>query len=839
MSTTQPGAGSAIKVALDAAREALRGDVARGAGGRAALEQHADRVDALLRALYAEAGGPERAVAIIALGGYGRRHLCLHSDIDLLLLFDGRIGPSEERFLRAFLHPLWDVGVVVGHQVRELDEFADLETDNPEFLLALLDARLVAGAAGLFERLGAMFHTAATHAYILQSLLALIEERHARFNATLYQLEPDVKEAPGALRDLMAARTIAAMTDPLLLQRGPADPGRLEEAEDFLLRVRSLLHLEAERNQNVLSHELQERTAEVLGYPGAEPRQRVERLMSDYFRHARTVSRMLEWIRRTAPTPVGSNLGLSRDGIRFLDPVQAARTPSSWIAAFQAAIDAGAGVTDEALSCIQQHVARYRPEDFTPEPRDRTAFLRLLKPRPGLYARLSQMHDCGLLGRLFPEFEAVSWRVVRDFYHKYTVDEHTLLTIRNFERLVSTQEPNRERFKTVAAGLPSPELLVLALLLHDVGKWRDDEHALESVRMAAEALDRLQVPFDARDTVLFLIRNHLQMSLVAFRRDTEDPGIVKEFGRLLGTEDRLKMLCLMTLADIEAVSPDTLTPWKEELIWRLYVDTYNDLTQRYADELIERNQAGLLELQLGRPDDLPEAEITRFLEGLPKRYLQLFPREAIYRHVRLARNIGSDEVHVSLEQNDAVWTLSVVTLDKPFLFSNICGVLSSFGMNILRGQALTNPNGLVLDVFQFTDDERFLELNVDAGVQVLHVLQDVVSGCADVTALLRGREQSVLHSRGAPRVVPVVRADNDASERYTIVDIVAGNALGLLYRISRVISRHGCSVELVLISTEGERAIDVFHITKAGVKLTEAEQRALTSDLQSTLEGIL
>ena len=165
MSTTQPGAGSAIRVALDAARDELRGDIVRGAGGRAALEQHANRVDGLLQSLYAEAGGAERPVAVIALGGYGRRHLCLHSDIDLLLLFEGRIGPAEERFLRAFLHPLWDVGVVVGHQVRELDEFADLETDNPEFLLALLDARLVAGSRVLFDRLGAMFHAPTTHAY--------------------------------------------------------------------------------------------------------------------------------------------------------------------------------------------------------------------------------------------------------------------------------------------------------------------------------------------------------------------------------------------------------------------------------------------------------------------------------------------------------------------------------------------------------------------------------------------------------------------------------------------------------------------------------------------------
>ena len=237
------------------------------------------------------------------------------------MLFGGRIGADEEQFLRGFLHPLWDLGVVVGHQVRELDDFNRLETDNPEFLLALLDARPVAGARALFDRFGALFHTASTHAYILKSLLELIDQRHAAFNDTLYQLEPDVKEAPGALRDLAATRTIAMLTDPLLLRRGPADPARFDQAEDFLLRVRSTLHLDAGRNQNVLSHDMQERTADLLGYPGAEPRQRVERLMSDYFRHARIVSRSLVWARKTAPVPSartsGSRATASAFWIRF------------------------------------------------------------------------------------------------------------------------------------------------------------------------------------------------------------------------------------------------------------------------------------------------------------------------------------------------------------------------------------------------------------------------------------------------------------------------------------------------------------------------------------------
>ncbi|HTM05087.1 MAG TPA: HD domain-containing protein [Vicinamibacterales bacterium] len=832
-----PHPGSAPRAIFDAARTELRVDVARGAGGRAALERYSDRVDGLIRQIYADAHPPASPVAILALGGYGRRHLCLHSDIDLLVLFGSTIDVEAERFLRAFLHPLWDLGVVIGHQVRELADFATLEEDNPEFLLALLDARAVAGARELFDRFADAFHTASTHAFILKSLLQLMETRHAGFNSTLYQLEPDVKESPGALRDLAATRTIAMLTDPLLLRRGPADPARVDAAEDFLLRVRTTLHLVAERNHNVLSHELQERVSEMLGYPGTETRIRVERLMSDYFRHARIVNRSLEWARKTAPVPVGPNIGLSREGIRFLDQVQAARNPASWLGAFQAAIDHGTEVSEEALSCIQQHVDRYRADDFFPQADDRRAVLRLLKPVPGIYERLSEMHDCGLLGRVFPEFQAISWRVVRDFYHKYTVDEHTLLTIRNLERTGAATEGSRRRFQSILSGLAEPELLVLALLLHDVGKWRDDDHAIESERMAAEVVERLQLAPDQRDLVLFLIRHHLRMSLVAFRRDTEDPEIVRNFAGFIGTEDRLKMLCLMTLVDVEAVSPETLTSWKEELLWRLYVDTYNHLTQRYGDELIHRSQAELDQVLRGRPDNLSEAEITQFLEGLPQRYLQLFSREAVYRHVRLARDIKPDQVHLSVEAADGIWQLVVVTLDKPFLFSNICGVLSSFGMNILRGHALTNPNGLVLDVFQFTDDEQFLQLNPDGSSQMLQVLEDVVSARADVTQRLRGRERGVL--KGVARFSPVVRADNNASARYTIVDIVASNALGLLYRISRVISQHGCEVDLVLIATEGEKAIDVFHITKAGAKLTDPEQQALTSDLQRTLEETL
>ena len=831
----RPDPRAARAARLEAARGELRDATGRGAGGRPALRQYSHRMDALVQQLFADAEPASQLVGVFALGGYGRRQLCLHSDIDLLILFAGPIGNQDERFLHSFLNPLWDLGLTVGHHVREVDDGRQLEADNPEFLLALTDARAVIGDAALLDQFFGASDKAKTATRTLDALKTLIAERHAKFNDTLYQLEPDVKEAPGALRDLFGARTIAKITDPALLSQGGSAGRALDDAEEFLFRVRSILHLEAKRHHNVLSHELQEIVSERLGYPGSSARQRVERMMGDYFRHARAIDRSLRWALRSAPAPIGRNLVRSPDGIRFVDTREAADRPETWLAAFQAAIEGQCSVLDETLTCIQQHAGRFAADAFFPTPARRAALLRFLTPRPGLYARLSEMHDSELLGQMFPEFKAISWRVVRDFYHKYTVDEHTLLAIRNLERLTQPRHA-RERFSRLLSELKSPELLVLALLFHDVGKWRDEEHVLESTRMARQMFDRLDLNDDQRATVEFLVREHLKMSLVAFRRDTEDPEIVRQFAALVGVEERLKMLCLMTLADVEAVSRETLTPWKEELLWRLYVDTYNHLTLSYADEVIDRDQSlhsGLIDKC---PPDLAEAEIAEFLQGLPRRYLQLFSSDAVYSHVRHARDMGPGTLQAWVERKGGDWELTVLTRDQPFLFSNISGVLSSLGMDILRGFAFTKPDGLVLDMFHFTDDERFLELNEEGDRQLIRTLEEVIQGKTDIAVRLKGREQGAFRRR-LPGFAPVVHHDNDSSRRYTIVEIIAENVLGLLYRISRTISESGCDVDLVLINTEGQRAIDVFHLTRQGAKLSPGEATTVTENLQRVLEG--
>jgi [protein-PII] uridylyltransferase len=832
-----------LSASLDGARTQLIDATERGEGGRAALARYAECIDDIVRELVASARTHTQATfAVYAVGGYGRKSQFLHSDIDLLVLFGGPIGRPEERFVKSLLHPLWDLRFQVGHHVRELGDFDHLDTTNPEYLLALMDLRPLAGDRELTDRLRAGMKSSAPawRPQILDALVTLTDQRHSEFHDTLYQLEPDVKDGPGALRDVWATRMMLRLGgERRRAARGPS-PDRLNDAEEFLMRIRSGLHVDTGRNVNVLSYELQEKAVDRLRYVGGDMRRRVEALMTDYFKDARSVTRGLGRVRRAAlppaPTPIrliGENLMWVVEGITFADAASAASAPAEWLRAFEAAVSRNVPVADDALALMEreQHRHIYTPDVFYPTAEHQRRVLQFMRPRPGLSARLGEMRDCGLLGAMFPELNEIACRVTRDFYHKYTVDEHTLLTVRNAERLL-----NNPRFGPILREVHEPELLVLSLLYHDVGKAREGDHSIVGAEMAAAMSRRLGLDDEASQTIDFLIRHHLKMSRVAFRRDTEEPEVVRQFASMFSVEEQLKMLVLLTLCDVGAVSPETLTPWKEELLWRLYVDAYNHMTLGYGDDVIDRDQALVAALQANRPSDIPEAEMATFLEGLPRRYLILFTHDSIYRHVRLSRDIRPNEAHFFLEKKAEAWELTVVSLDKPFLFSNICGVLAYFGMDILRGHALTSPAGLALDVFQFADSDAFFERNSQGPKEFDRRLREVVGGETDVTLLLKNKEGSVLARRSLVRRTPVVHFDSGHSQRYTVLELVADDAPGLLHRVSRVISDHGIDVDLVLISTEGQKAIDVFHITRGGSKLSEDDESSLKADLEQMLK---
>jgi [protein-PII] uridylyltransferase len=827
---------------LAAAREEYAQVARCGRAGREAASRFAFQMDGVVQTIVEQARDRTTTPFVVcAIGGYGRRALCLHSDVDLLIGFDGSIGAAEEAFVKAVLQPLWDLRLELGQHVREIRDFAEPDLTNSEFLLSLLDLRYLTGDESLYDRIA---NSAAAHVpAIIEPLIALVAERHRQFNDTLYQLEPDVKQAPGGLRDIAVIRHLRRMAPDVFTNGRDSDGERIGEAEDFLLRIRSILHLLGGRDVNLLTHDLQEKVADAMGSAGSQPHSRVEALMGEYFRRARVVSRALASTQRAMrPRPhgalrfIGKQYEIAADGVQFANPDRARAQPSLWLEAFRIALEHRCPVSEAALTLIEQNAHRCTADDFVATEGDRLQLRRLFTPREGLYDRLSEMHDCGLLNRIFPEFAKVHCRVVRDFYHKYTVDEHTLLTIRGVESLLEPATASRRRFGSILQELHAPELLTLALLFHDVGKWREADHAQESVRLAQSALDRLELPDDDRATVEFLIREHLQMSQVAFRRDAGDPQIAARFAELVGTEERLKSLCLMTLADVGAVSPETLTPWKEELLWRVYVDAYNRLTLGYADDLLEGDHPALSVLIAGRPSDISEQELLNFLEGLPRRYLSTFGLGAVYRHVRLARDIQPDQIHTFLENHDEVWELTLVTLDKPFLFSNVSGVLSYFGMDILRGQAMTAPDGLVLDVFEFADEEGFLKQNAAAGAEISSMLEQAVAGVIDVTSLLKGRERSLLNRRRVRRP-PVIHFDNEHSRKYTVLEIVADDSPGLLHRISRVLSAQGCDLHLALIATEGKRAIDVLHVTCAGGKLSRDSQASIARELETVLEA--
>jgi len=435
--------------------------------------------------------------------------------------------------------------------------------------------------------------------------------------------------------------------------------------------------------------------------------------------------------------------------------------------------------------------------------------LELLRPQPGLAVALRDVQLAGLLQPLT---------------HEPSLD-HAIGAIESLEKLRMQTSVSGERFGSMLHELDAPELLTLALLLSDNSAARNSNDPKQAVRDAQRALDLLELSGDTRQTVEFLLRNQVQMSLIAFGQDASDPSVIGKFVEIFSTEERLKMLCLMTVADLSAAGADALTPWKAEVLWRLFVDTYNQMTMAYGDEVIDTHEAALAALNANRPFDISEADMAAFLKGLPRRYLTLFEPERIYAHVRLALNIAADDVHYFLNKKTDVWELTVITLDKPYLFSNICGVLSYFGFDILRGHALTSRSGLIVDVVQFTDGKGCL-----ARPHLDPLLADAVAGRVDISAMLRERQRDSQPQR--PKTSPVIYFDNDSSARYTILELIVDDAPGLLHRISRVISERRCAVDLVLISTQGERAVDVFHLRKGDSKLNDSDELALTEDFE-------
>jgi len=382
----------------------------------------------------------------------------------------------------------------------------------------------------------------------------------------------------------------------------------------------------------------------------------------------------------------------------------------------------------------------------------------------------------------------------------------------------------------------------MGALFHDIGKaQRHDEgnHVHPSTEGVKGILKRLDLPEEQAAKVVFVIQNHLEMSKIIMRRDFSDEHVIEQFAELVGNVENLRMLTLLTYADVKAVNNEVMTPWKEDLLWQLYVETYNRLTLGLADDQYVQQPAFENEIETIAkllPRGTKPQDLRDFLDGFPRQYLRNTPETQIAEHFLLSRKLAVKPMVMHLGRTENLYELLVMTADRPFLFSKITGVLSYFGMNIVRGQALSNRHGTIFDLIAFEDPDRYFAKNPSEMDRFGKVFNDVLAGSVKIDQLLRGKMTSVMYRSQNRGLVPVaIHFEDDFSKRCTIVEIVAPDSFGLLYRISSVISTHGCNIEVALIATEGPRAIAVFYLTREGRKLSPELERQLERDFSDSL----
>ncbi|MGH7258386.1 MAG: [protein-PII] uridylyltransferase [Nitrospiraceae bacterium] len=844
---------AAMAAALVTQRQAIQDRLMAGASGEETVAATTDVADGLIVGRYRTAsrrGGEAVTTAgfqhccLVAIGGYGRRELAPHSDIDLMVLYRPEAAKIVPDFVKQVLHPLWDIGFQVGHSVRTIQDCIDLGLKDLTVRTSMMEARFLAGSAELFQQ----FHTRYLRRVVVKApdayLECKLEERrreYQKFGETVYLLEPNVKRSKGGLRDLHLLQwigmaryrspTIRELSDRGLLSQ--ADYRALKEAREFLLRVRAFLHARAGMAQEILTFDEQIWLAQQFGFRDLPHLLAVEQFMQQYYRHTtelhavstrfvercRTVS-LWQRIVRLLPAPrIHTYFVVNGDTVTVPPDMrsQVLENPVLLLKLFNLARSRHATIDPTLLEDIHRH-ADALPADLFRAPDVGEMFLEILSG-PETAKTLEAMHRAHLLEKLVPAFARVRGLMQFNQYHKYTVDEHSLLAVAKAEALAQDQGI----FGDVYREIKRKDVLHLSVLLHDLGKGHEEDHSEVGRRLAEEAAARLGFGEQETRTLVFLVYRHLLMAHTAFRRDPYDEKVLLPFAREVGTPEVLRKLLVLTAADIAAVGPEVLTKWKESLLIELYFQALQEVSgdRETADEperlkRIAREVAAQSVLMADPKTDEPWVESQ--LRQFPPRYVYGGAPRRIAANLAAIHGLHVGEVAVGADFNAQLGTseYTIVTHNDlvPGIFSKISGVMAASGVQILDAQIVTRSDGIVVDTFQVMDPDYQGAPPDERRRTIGEKIASVLKGWEHVDELMRrGSRLNIARRSPLHRQPTEVRIDNETSDQYTIVDVFADDRQGLLYVITNAMFTVGLSVHAARISTRLDQVADVFYVT--------------------------
>jgi len=799
-------------------------------------------------------------LALVAVGGYGRGELAPCSDIDLLFLLPYKLTPHGEQVVEFMLYRLWDLGLKVGHATRSVDECIRQAKADMTIRTGLLEARFLWGDGELFQELKRRFRREVATGNgldFVEAKLAERDQRHKRTGNSRYTLEPNIKEGKGGLRDLHTLYWIAkylyqveeveALVDRGVLSAGEA--ATFAKAAAFFWTLRCHLHYLAGRAEERLTFDLQPELARRLGYTDHAGTSGVERLMKHYFLIAKSVGNLTRifcaaieaahqrrpFIRLPSLAIPGIGLrrreveGFAVEGGRLDVPVPElfAARPIEILRLFEVAQRRDLDIHPNALRLVTRHLKLVK--QLRSDPEANRLFLEMLTSPKGPEITLRRLNEAGVFGRLIPDFGRVVAQMQYDMYHHYTVDEHTIFAIGMLHRIERGDlKEEAPVASSVVHEVLSRRVLYLAVLLHDIAKGRGGDHSQLGAEVAQRLCPRLGLTEEETEQVAWLVLHHLLMSNTAFKRDIDDPQTIANFAAQVQSLERLRLLLVLTVADIRAVGPKTWNNWKAVLLRELYWRTAEELSGGLASTAPEARVAAATAALAQELADWTPAEIERHLARGHAAYWLGFDARALARQARMVRRAEEEgaplAVETRVDPHRGSTEVTVYAADRLGLFSDLAGAIALAGADIVDARIFTLSNGKALDSFTIQDSGGAFE-RPDKLARLAAIIEHVIVGGAG-----EGTKDIAIPAPPPSRfdlfpVIPRVLIDNRASAAHTVIEVNGRDRKGLLYRLTRAIAGLKLQIASAKVSTFGARAVDVFYVKdQFGLKI-EDERR--------------